>query len=851
MRLRRDFYSKHPNQLPSNPEDRGEVTEQFIYSSDETICLSLEYADDPQGREDVEEENESQLNGKRFLRCPAAVTVGLLKRLIRGKYGLDFNHALDILYGDSFLCDEYSLVDLAYIYNWRRKGPMRLKYRIYQRTPSSTPLTNGTNGNEEASQKIKEEDIVEDKKKTNEVQHEISGCGVMSVPNTDAKNGRLEETQPIIPTTISEKSEEVKVPSPEPETSTEAPSTECPAVSIDVSADTNGKTPVSCPTSIGAKIGDSVEVKTAIIVSENYSISTTTTATTSTDTTSNSPASHLTSSARNKVPTSVGQKTLKPPSTSWNHSVNRVGIKRTSSSVACNDSGNLSLANPEQTLPTPAKRATPSSPSKTPRFFKVRNASQPSCIDTNGVTSKATGTSIASVTESPVQEVAVNLTKAFSSPKKPIDKDRSLREGKEGKAPSPRPDSGSNPIRPYSVPAPSQSKRQPSPNLAAEDAAARLRHLLNPISSTAATTTSPSSADNSVQQLRFPAAAWLNLARGVPNRPVPLALGPGSPFNNRPPLSPAHFISSFIASHPHYPYLSPMGLPPAPDGKKSLPSSTASSSSSSSSSSSVPSQQTHKSISPRTSNSFPTPTFNLNTLQQCTYPSSLSPLLPNLPRELVGSFYHSSYVPRPFMSARGGPLSVSSKSLSSSSSLSSGGGFHPSMPPTVTTTTSNSSSSVAGRKSSPGLRPTVPRRNVAPPPPLVPIGTPSSVRSPPTLLPIKDVVEKESTSAKSTPSNCTTVVESCVPLMEDDVVKSGSVSKSTDDKPVVDSTSENQHPPAQENGKVIEEVGSGKADIPTTLPLECSVSKTTSDNVNLVLENKCESKVEIAATAPS
>lgn len=848
MRLRREFYSKHPNQLPSNPEDRGEVTEQYIYSSDETICLSLEYADDLQGREDVKdvkEENESQLNGKRFLRCPAAVTVGLLKRLIRGKYGLDLNHALDILYGDSFLCDEYSLVDLAYIYNWRRKGPMRLKYRIYQRLQSSSPLTNGTNGSEEAPQKIKEEAVAEDKKMTNEVQLEISECGVMSVPNVDAKNGIPEETQPTIPNTSSEKPEEVKVPSPKPEASSEAPLV-CVTVSTDISADLNGETSVNCSPSVDVKTGDSVEVKTTITVNENPTI---TTGTTSSDTASNPPASHLTSSARSKIPSSTGHKTLKPPPSSWNQNVNRVGTKRPSSSVACNDGGSLNLANAEQTLPTPAKRATPSSPLKTPRFFKVRNASQPT--DTNGGTCKATGTSIASVTESPVQEVAVNLTKASSSPKKPTDKERSSREGKEGKAPSPRPDIGSNPIRPYSVPVPSQSKRQPSPNLAAEDAAARLRHLLNPISSAASTTTSPSSGDSSVQQLRFPAAAWLNLARGVPNRPVPLALGPGSPFNNRPPLSPAHFISSFIASHPHYPYLSPMGLPPAPDSKKSLPSSTASSSSSS-----IPSPQMHKSISPRTSNSFPTPTFNLNTLQQCTYPSSLSPLLPNLPRELVGSFYHSSYVPRPFMSARGGPLSVSPKSVSSSSSVgsnSSGGGFHPSMPPTVTTTTSNSSSSAAGRKSSPGLRPTVPRRNVAPPPPLVPIGTPSSVRSPPTLLPIKDIVEKESSCAKSTSpaaSNCTSVVESCVPQMEEEIVKSGPVSKSTDGKPV-DSTSENQHSPAKENGKVIGDADSGKADTPAASPLEGSINKTTTDNANVVLENKSESKVEIAAPAPS
>ncbi|KAK4023943.1 hypothetical protein OUZ56_009335 [Daphnia magna] len=573
--------------------------------------------------------NDNQLNGKRFLRCPAAVTVSLLKRLIRGKYGLDTNHALDILCGDSFLCDEYSLVDLAYIYNWRRKGPMRL-------------------------------------------------------------NSVSEKT---------ERSDEKNSPSPKPEPGIESAPIQIPTLSPpDISVNSKPETPVDCATSIDVKTGVPDEVKKASDVSESSTAATTEIA-------GNSSVSHPVVSVRNKL----------------------------------------------------------------------------------------------------------------------------------------------------TVLTVSQSKRQPSPSLAAEDAAARLKHLLNPISSASGTTTSQSSRDSSIQPLRFPAAAWLNLARGVPNRPAPLTLASGSPFSNRPPISPAHFISSFIASHPHYPYLSPLGLPPPSDGKKSLPSSTASSSSSSSSSSAV-SQQTHKSTSPRTSNNFPTPTFNLNALQQCTYPSSLSPLLPNLPRELVGSFYHSSYVPRPFMSNRGSPH-ISPKSLSSSSSSvnnNSGGGFHPSMPPTVTTTTTNSPSSTTGKKSSPGLRPLVPRRTVAPPPPLVPIGTtPSSVRSPPTLLPINEVVEKDLSAAKTTPSptasNCKTVVESIVTRMDEDI-KSDAASKPSDCEPVT-AEQENQHSPRQENGKA--EVDCGKVDALKILPSECSVSKTASDNVNSELENQSDSKVEVAATTPS
>lgn len=842
MRLRREFYSKHPDQLPLNPQDRGELTEQFIYSSDETICLSLEYADDDvkdnkeeenEEEEEAENENGSQVNGKRFLRCPAAVTVGLLKRLIRGKYGLDSNHALDILYGDSFLCDEYSLVDLAYIYNWRRKGPMRLRYRIYQRLETPSTLVNGTNGTEKISQEIKQEEKVENNETAKEIQLEISESGVMSVLNVDTRNGIAEETHSAVFPTANEtivNSEEKKANSPKPESNAETTTQDIISSKPEPNGDAD---PAVC----------SDDAKT--IASPKMNTPSTAMDAATTDTVVNSTTPNSTAAVRNKNPVSLSShKTLKPSPSSWNQNSNRVGIKRSSSVAASNDSSSD---------PTPAKRATPSSPTKAPRFFKVRNSSQPNSTDNNAVNCKASGTSIASVTESPVQEVAVNLTKVPSSPKKPADKERSSREGR---VPSPRPSADSsliNPIRPYSAPAPSQSKRQPSPSLAAEDAAARLRHLMNPISSSSSPATSSSSNDSSVQHLGFPsaAAAWLNLARGAPNRQVPLPLGTGSPFSNRPPLSPAHFLSSFIASHPHYlsspsSYLSPMSLPPPPDGKKPLPAST-------SSSSSPVSQQSHKPISPRTSTSFPTPTFNLNALQQCAYPPGLSPLLPNLPRELVGSFYHSSYVPRPFMSSRGnvrGSLSVSPKSLSSTSpvSSSSGGGFHPSLPPTVTSATSNNSSSTTGKKSSSGLRPIVPRRTVAPPPPLVPIGTTPgpTVRSPPTLLPIKDVVDKEPPTTKatstSTASNCVKVVESCVLRASEDV-KSGP--ESTTSEPV-DSRVDGQDSLPKENGKVSAEVEKVNAETPT--PQESTnSSKMEANSVKEVEKN--ESKVEVTATA--
>lgn len=833
MKLRRDFYCKHSEHLPVNPEDRGEVTEHYIYSSDETICLSLEYADEIHHELKEDEESEAEANGRRFLRCPAAVTVGLLKRLIRGKYGLNSNHALDVLYGDSFLCDEYSLVDLAYIYNWQRKGPMRLKYRIYQLEEDSNAVPNGIEVDEEHIKEIKQEANIKDEEcpKTKEPTKDVDiAVEVISsegdekvkkcIPNVNSGNGFQEETLEkvresvlsVVRSTCENVSEENQTSLSQPESNGEA--TQAPARPIvEGSVEANGET-----------LSSAIEQKAEI--SSNISVS-------STDTVGdvveslNVPNQLVSSNSKPVSP--LNHKMMKPPPLSWNENANRVGVKRSSNSVTSND-------NHELALPPAPKRATPSSPSKTPRFFKIRNSPQPSGVDHNAVTCKSPGTSIASVTESPVQEVAVNLTKVPSSPKKTSDKERLM---KEGRIPSPRQDGGPpNPVRNYTSSSP--SKRQLSPNSSVDDAT-RVRNLLPPISLGAPTSSSPS-VDGSIQQLRYP--GWLNMARGVPNRPAPLTLGTGSPFNNQPPLSPAHFISSLIASH-SYPYLSAMSLPPPPESKKSHPTSTSSSSASAS-------QQTHKSTSSRSSGSFPTPTFNLNALQQCGYPAGLSPLLPSLPRELVGSFYHSSFVARPFLPTRGGSMSASTKSLppTSASGNVTGAGFHPSLPPTVTTVTSNSLSSL-GRKSSPSLRPLVPRRSVAPPPPLVPIGaTPAPVRSPPTLLPIKDVVEKDPLASKASPSTATTavnVVESCIVRTKEDL--SGSHSNSTGEISAV-SKAESQNRPSQENGRVTEESAIQKKEIPQGPSVECSSTNanvTGSTKIDVDIE-KQESKVVAGVT---
>jgi polycomb group RING finger protein 4 len=123
MRFRKDFYSKHPDEKDgiASPEAQGEPVESYIYSPDESLNLSLEYYS-PKAVDDVEDEKEAVLKHlpRRYLRCPAAVTVFHLQKLIRAKYGLSEAHRVDIMYKEEPLCASYTLMDIMYIYHWRR-----------------------------------------------------------------------------------------------------------------------------------------------------------------------------------------------------------------------------------------------------------------------------------------------------------------------------------------------------------------------------------------------------------------------------------------------------------------------------------------------------------------------------------------------------------------------------------------------------------------------------------------------------------------------------------------------------------------------------------------------------------
>ncbi|KFQ53265.1 Polycomb group RING finger protein 2, partial [Pelecanus crispus] len=125
MKRRRDFYAAYPMaEVPNGSnEDRGEVSEQDKgnLTDDEIVSLSIEFYEgssnaSPPGPLPLR----PQKNGVRFLRCPAAMTIMHLAKFLRNKMDVPSKYKVEVLYEDEPLKEYYTLMDIAYIYPWRR-----------------------------------------------------------------------------------------------------------------------------------------------------------------------------------------------------------------------------------------------------------------------------------------------------------------------------------------------------------------------------------------------------------------------------------------------------------------------------------------------------------------------------------------------------------------------------------------------------------------------------------------------------------------------------------------------------------------------------------------------------------
>uniref|UniRef100_A0A182FDR4 RAWUL domain-containing protein n=1 Tax=Anopheles albimanus TaxID=7167 RepID=A0A182FDR4_ANOAL len=108
------------------------LEDQNFYSPDEPISLSLEYHYDTLADCGVVAGAEQKVPVT-YLQCPAAVTVHHLYKFILTKNGLlvgSDNIRVEIIYEDEILPHDFTLMDVAYCFDYKRVLPMRFFYRI-------------------------------------------------------------------------------------------------------------------------------------------------------------------------------------------------------------------------------------------------------------------------------------------------------------------------------------------------------------------------------------------------------------------------------------------------------------------------------------------------------------------------------------------------------------------------------------------------------------------------------------------------------------------------------------------------------------------------------------------------
>ncbi|XP_058497761.1 polycomb complex protein BMI-1-A-like [Solea solea] len=211
MKRRRDFYAENRELEP------GEVVETFNIAEDEIISLSIQFYERNKNNEKQRSEVEGdKANGKRFLQCPAAMSVMHLAKFLRSKMDIPNNYRVEVLYGDEPLKDYYTLMDIAYFYEWRRTGPIPLQYLVKPTRKRRRPSQSAAQGHSDGvnTSPTSESDSQSDKvhspaaaaappprasSQTNPVSHNqspaIQSSNGTTVPNNNNNNNNNNNTQ--------------------------------------------------------------------------------------------------------------------------------------------------------------------------------------------------------------------------------------------------------------------------------------------------------------------------------------------------------------------------------------------------------------------------------------------------------------------------------------------------------------------------------------------------------------------------------------------------------------------------------------------------------------------------------
>lgn len=175
MKRRKQFYEKNKDSDYDklSQEERGEIPENRVYYTvDDKISLSLEYglgenqmptcelastsSNDTSSRNShlmpsssTENSNSNSFKSieqeaaasRRYLLAPAGFSIKLLKKYVLCKWDLpNSKYKAQVFYLEDELDDDLNLMDIAYIYSWKRMAPLRLFYRFIPRQPKASKL---------------------------------------------------------------------------------------------------------------------------------------------------------------------------------------------------------------------------------------------------------------------------------------------------------------------------------------------------------------------------------------------------------------------------------------------------------------------------------------------------------------------------------------------------------------------------------------------------------------------------------------------------------------------------------------------------------------------------------------
>ncbi|XP_075165571.1 suppressor of zeste 2 [Haematobia irritans] len=104
-----------------------EYDEEFITARD-SISLSMEFHPFLASQCD-----EADVPPVRYLKCPASLKITHLKRFLCSKFDIDPSNRrvdIEVIYDDEVLPSDFSLMDVAYCYQYKGHSPLRLFYRI-------------------------------------------------------------------------------------------------------------------------------------------------------------------------------------------------------------------------------------------------------------------------------------------------------------------------------------------------------------------------------------------------------------------------------------------------------------------------------------------------------------------------------------------------------------------------------------------------------------------------------------------------------------------------------------------------------------------------------------------------